>query len=176
MKRCRLSYDEWKCIKTKKHLGRQVNTDLFKGYVGILEIDKVDEKQVWKYNGKDLVVCDEGFKWLSILPQDDFYCMTAMMNAKEEILLWYIDMIADQGIDTDGVPYFEDLYLDLIVYPDGSIKEDDMDELVEALEQKNISEEQYQLAIRTSEQLKNSLLSDINELKDFTFRCKELLK
>lgn len=176
MKRCRLSYDEWKCIKTKKHLGRQVNTDLFKGYVSVLEIEKVDEKQVWKFNGEDLVICDEGFKWLSILPQDDFYCITAMMNENEEILLWYIDMIADQGVDPDGVPYFDDLYLDLIVYPDGSIKEDDMDELAEALEQKEISEEQYQLAIRTGKRLKESLLSDINELKDFTFKCKELRK
>ncbi len=67
------------------------------------------------------------------------------MNENEEILLWYIDMIADQGADPDGVPYFDDLYLDLIVYPDGTIKEDDMDELAETLAQKEISEEQYPL-------------------------------
>ena len=38
-------------------------------------------------------------------------------------------MIAKQGIDYDGVPYFDDLYLDLVVYPDGTIVVDDMDEL-----------------------------------------------
>ena len=44
-----------------------------------------------------------------------------MMNEEEEILLWYIDMIAAQGIDADGIPYFDDLYLDLVVYPDGTV-------------------------------------------------------
>ena len=39
-------------------------------------------------------------------------------------------MIAEQGSDADGVPYFLDLYLDLVVYPNGEIKVDDMDELV----------------------------------------------
>lgn len=39
-------------------------------------------------------------KWLSILPKDDNYCITAMLNKNDEILLWYIDMIAGQGTDT----------------------------------------------------------------------------
>lgn len=33
--------------------------------------------------------------------------------------------------DPNGVPYFNDLCLDLIVYPDGTIVVDDMDELEE---------------------------------------------
>lgn len=38
-------------------------------------------------------------------------------------------MIVEQGIDTDGIPYFENLYLDLVVYSNGTIKVDDMDEI-----------------------------------------------
>ena len=84
------------------------------------------------FNGEDMVVCDKGIKWMSILPQNDFYCITAMMNEKEEILVWYVDMIESQGTDSDDIPYFIDLYLDLVVYPDGTIMVDDMDELEEA--------------------------------------------
>ena len=62
MKRSKLSYDEWKCIETKKLKGKQVNTDFFKGYVGILEIEKVTEKQIWRFNGEDIIVCDNGLK------------------------------------------------------------------------------------------------------------------
>ena len=175
MKRCRLSYDEWKCIKTKKRKGKQVNTDFFKGYIGILEIEEVTEKQVWRHNGKDIIVCENGSKWLSILPQDDFYCITVMMNANDDILLWYIDMIAEQGIDVDGVPYFDDLYLDFIVYPDGTIKVDDMDELVEALSQQNITEEQFNLAMKTSNKLQQGLLSNMNAFIDFTLKCKDIV-
>ena len=94
MKRSRLSYDEWKCILSKELHGRRVESELITGYIGLIEVHEVSEAQVWKFNGKDIVVCDKGIKWLSILPEDDWYCITAMMNEKEEILLWYIDMIA----------------------------------------------------------------------------------
>ena len=172
MKTSRLSYDEWKCITAKKLKGKQVNTDFFKGYIGLLEIEKVTEKQVWRINGEDIVVCDAGLQWLSILPQDDFYCITAMMNANDDILVWYIDMIAEQGIDADGIPYFDDLYLDLVVYPDGTIKVDDMDELEDALNKKDITKEQFELAISTSKKLQNGLLSDVKAFADYTLRCK----
>ena len=175
MKRSKLSYDEWKCIETKKLKGKQVNTDFFKGYVGILEIEKVTEKQIWRFNGEDIIVCDNGLKWISILPQNDFYCITVMMNANDDILLWYIDMVAEQGIDVDSIPYFDDLYLDLVIYPNGMIKVDDMDELEEALLRKDITEEQFNLAISTSNKLKNGLLSDIDSFIDFTLKCKEIV-
>ena len=175
MKRSRLSYDEWKCIKSKKLKGKQVNSDFFKGYIGLIEIEEVSEKQIWNFNGEDIIVCDNGLKWLSILPRNDFYCITAMMNADDEILLWYIDMIAAQGIDTDGVPYFDDLYLDLVVYPDGTIIVDDMNELESALATKDITQEQFHLAISTSNKLKTGLLSNIDTFIEYTLKCKEMV-
>ena len=51
----------------------------------------------------------------------------------------YIDMIAGQGKDVDGIAYIDDLYLDLVAYPDGTVLEDDMDELEEALRNGDIS-------------------------------------
>ena len=176
MKRSRLSYDEWKCIVAKKLKGKQVDTEFFKGYIGLLEIEKVSEKQVWRFNGEDIVVCDEGLKWLSILPQDDFYCITAMMNTNDDILVWYIDMIAGQGKDVDGVAYIDDLYLDLVVYPDGTVLEDDMDELEEALRNGDISQDLFDLAIETCGRLKSGLLSDIGEFKGFTEATLEMIQ
>ena len=175
MKRSRLSYDEWKCIKAKKLLGQTIDTDVFKGYIGLIDIEEVSEKQIWKFNGEDIVVCDKGLKWLSILPQNDYYCITAMMNEKNDILLWYIDMIAAQGTDVDGIPYIDDLYLDLVVYPDGTIVVDDMDELEDALAKNDITHEQFELAIRTSNQLREGLLSNIDTFIDFTKRCYEMM-
>ena len=175
MKRSKLSYDEWKCIKSKKLKGKQVNSDFFKGYIGLIEIEEVSEKQIWNFNGEDIIVCDNGLKWLSILPQNDFYCITAMMNRDNDILLWYIDMIAAQGIGTDGIPYFDDLYLDLVVYPDGTIIVDDMNELETALETKDITQEQFNLAISTSNDLKTGLLNNVDTFIEYTLRCKEMV-
>ena len=176
MKKSRLSYDEWKCIISKDIFGKIVNSELFNGYIGLIDIKEVSKIQTWKFNGKDVVVCDKGRKWLSILPQNGWYCITAMMDENEKILLWYIDMIATQGIDVDGVPYFDDLYLDLVVYPDGTIIVDDMDELEEALSKKDITQEQFNLAIETSHRLQQGLLSDISSFTEYTRRCYEMIK
>ena len=175
MKRSRLSYDEWKCIVSKNISGKRIQEDFFQGYIGLIEINEVSEVQIWKFNGEDMVVCDKGIKWMSILPQNDFYCITAMMNEKKEILVWYIDMIASQGTDSDGIPYFNDLYLDLVVYPDGTVMVDDMDELEEALLQKDITQEQYDLAVNTCDKLKNGILHDISRFIEFTKRCYEVI-
>lgn len=156
--------------------GCMVDSELVTGYIGLVEIQEVNETQVWKFNGEDIVVCDKGIKWLSILPQNDWYCITAMMNEKEEILLWYIDLIGAQGVDIDGVPYFDDLYLDLVVYPDGTIIVDDMDELEDALEKNDITQEQFKLAIETSDKLHKGILSDITNLNKYTKKCLEIVK
>lgn len=160
MYRCRLTYDEWKCIIAKNRIGRVVESADFSGYVGILDIIEVSEPQIWKYNGEDLIVCDNNYKWLTIMPKNDYYCITAMMNDKCEIQVCYIDMLAEQDYDQDGVPYFYDLYLDLVVYPDGTIIEDDMDELQSALENGDITRQQFDLARNTCDKLKRGLLSD----------------
>ncbi len=90
-----------------------------------------------------------------------------MMDAEYNIKVSYIDMIDEQGIDDDGVPYFYDIYLDLIVYSDGSIKVDDRDELDAAYEDGDISVEQYNQAIYTAETLKQGLLKDYGEYQSF---------
>ena len=176
MKRSRLSYDEWKCIISKDIFGKAINSEWIHGYIGLIDIKEVSKKQIWKFNGEDIVVCDKGIKWLSILPQNDWYCITAMMDEKEKVLLWYIDMIASQGIDVDGVPYFDDLYLDLVVYPDGTIIVDDMDELEEALSKNDITQEQFNLAIETSRKLQRDTLNNIPAFMEYTRQCYEMMK
>ena len=145
MYKCRLVYDEWKCMKSKEQKGKFIETDNFVGYIGDLRIHEVSEKQIWKYRDKDIVVCDNQYRWLSIMPKDDFYCITVMMNQLNEIQVCYIDMIESQGIDEDGIPYFID---------------DDRDELEDAFNQKEISGEQYERAIKTAQKLQHDMLND----------------
>jgi len=49
----------------------------------------------------------------------------------------------------------------LVIYPDGTITVDDMYELEEALSKKDITQEQFNLAIETSHRLQQGLLIDI---------------
>lgn len=170
MKRVRITYDEWKCMLSKRQTIRFLDNEVFQGHVSLLHILHVSKPQIWTFH-KETVVCQDGFKWLTLLPKDGYFCITAMMNESGKILLWYIDMIASQGVGGDSVPYFDDLYLDLIVYPDGTIVEDDRDELEEAWRQGDITSEQLALANRTCSKLKEGLLSDIKAFEEFTYQC-----
>ena len=167
MYKCRLTYDEWKCIISKKRIGKQVDVPAIKGYLGLLTIISVSDQQIWKCGKEDVVVCDNGYHWLAIMPDNEFYCITAMMDEHYKIKVCYIDMIDTQGYDEDNVPYFYDLYLDLVVYPNGTIIVDDMDELQEALKAGDITELQYNRAIATSQKLQDGLLSSIGKFLDY---------
>lgn len=175
MKRSDFGYSEWKCILQKESRIVEVSTEEFKGYVGKLDILEVSKPQVWKFQGEAITVCDKGLKWLSILPKEDYFCITAMLNEKKEALLWYIDMIAGQGVEA-GVPYFDDLYLDLVVFPDGTIKVEDLDELEEALEKKEITDGQFHLAVETAKRLQEGLLSDMERFQKFTRKCCQMVE
>ena len=50
MYKSRVTYDEWKCISDKSREGKIISTDSFEGYVGLLNINKVEEAQRWNYN------------------------------------------------------------------------------------------------------------------------------
>lgn len=176
MKRKRLSYDTWKCILSKEISGKHMGEEWFSGYIGLIRMQKVNGEQHWEVAGKDIVVCDNGFRWLTVLPENDWYCMTAILNEKEEAVVWYIDMIAGQGIDPDGMPYFDDLYLDLVVLPDGTVVVDDMDELEEAFESGDITREQLELALKTGERLKKEIAEDMDGFLKNTKRCYEAVK
>ena len=167
MYKCRLTYDEWKSMLKKHREGALEDSDDFKGYVGLLTIDEVSEKQEWTYKDERFTVCDNGYKWLTIMPKDDYYCITVMMDADYKICVSYIDMIDDQGIDEDGVPFMIDCYLDLIVYPDGNVVVDDRDELDEALRIGDITKQQYDRALRTADGLINGLFKDYSAYEEF---------
>ena len=153
-----------------------MDTPIIKGYIGLLTINSVSDKQVWKYNNKDVVVCDNGYHWLSIMPANEFYCITVMMDDNYKIKVCYIDMIDTQGYDDDNVPYFYDLYLDLVVYPNKDIIVEDMDELQEALQTGEITKLQYNQALTTSQKLQDGLLSDIEKFWDYVREIRTILE
>ena len=82
----------------------KIKKDNFDGIVAVLYIDDVSSPSRWKLPDEEITICDKGMKWLEILPADEHYLITAMMDCEGNILLWYIDMIAGQGLDGDGVP------------------------------------------------------------------------
>lgn len=76
--------------------------------------------------------------------------VTAMFDNREQIVEWYIDTCRNQGVTDQGVPWFDDLYLDVVVLKNGEIFLVDEDELEEALQRGHISTQEAELANRTA--------------------------
>lgn len=175
MKRKSLSYASWTCILSRELRVRRV-TEPFAGNVALLRIHEVTEPQVWQWRGEPLTVCDRGMAWLSMLPERGGLCITAQLKADGSVALWYIDMIAGQGMDERGVPWFDDLYLDLIVSPDGAMHVDDRDELDEALRTGGITEAQHRQALDVCAMIQKGLEGGVAPLQTLTERCCRLME
>lgn len=89
--------------------------------------------------------------------------MRVFFNEKKEKLLYYFDITSKNGLDEETkIPFYDDLYLDVIL-KDNKITILDEDELIEALNKKVISKEEFDLAIKTKDSLINSINSKKNK-------------
>lgn len=170
MKRKRLDRDIWTSIKSKNYIQKEIVSENFCGIISLLYLNKV--KPVSKWNAAlygEIIVCGTGMKWLQFLPENEHYLMTAMISVKNEIVAIYVDVIDSYGKCEDGVFYYDDLYLDFILYPDGRIVIDDRKELEEVYKNNIITEEQYNLALQIQDKLLNGILKDFSYLNKFCF-------
>lgn len=151
IKHVRMTFDGWNRSILKKRV--YLSEDAENRY-SLIYIDRVKEKQVWEFLESKPVVADDNFKWLVAAPKYENYVITMYMDQNMKTILWYIDMIDGQGIDEDGVYFYNDMFLDLIVLSSGEIIEDDRDEFERALIMGVISQEQYELVKKTALELK----------------------
>jgi predicted RNA-binding protein associated with RNAse of E/G family len=100
---------------------------------------------------------------LEVVPKNENYAMRLFLNEKKEPLEYYFDISKNNGIEKDSlVPSYDDLYLD-ITYMDGMIKIIDEDEFLEAYDNGDISEEDYNLVLSVRDKLLDELENGTNE-------------
>lgn len=123
----------------------------FAGHATLLLIDAVSVPLVGPRSG--LRLADAGFAWMAYFPDGAHHTVTTMFDAAGEVIQWYVDICREHGLDETGVPWFDDLYLDLVVYPDGRVVLLDADELDDALAHCAITQAEHDLAWREARRL-----------------------
>lgn len=162
---------QWGIDSEKRYFHCEFSNDDFQGIMALLYFDNVTEESIWEYPDKSVKVCAKGMKWLQFIPFNENYAVKAMISEKNVINLWYIDVIAGYGYTSDNVIYFDDLYVDIILHTDGEFITDDTDdELSEALNGHDITQELYNLAITTKQKLLNGLVRDTASLNTFCIK------
>ena len=96
--------------------------------------------------GRDTCIVDAGYAWMKQIADGAHSVINTHFDAGGTIVMWYIDICLRTGLSEDGVPWFDDLYLDLAVSPALEVVILDADELQEARERGEISAEVYDLA------------------------------
>lgn len=145
--------------------------DIYNGYASIIHIDKVNERLAFSVEGRELCLGDNGYIWLTFLPDNSNWCMSAMYDDTGNIIEWYFDITNKNGIDEQGNPYQDDLYLDVILLPDGTISKLDEDELENALNNGEITKQEFDMAYEVCDSLINEFLSVENKVNSFCERC-----
>lgn len=156
-------------ILSKRFVMTTLSNQDFKGTVGLMLLEDVIKPLVVKRpNGKSEVVIDGGYKILTFFPEKGAYCCTVMINRENKILQWYFDILkGDCKFDSD-VPYGEDVFLDVVLLPNGEYYMIDEDDLNDALNNKTITYEEFEKAYETAEKIKNFVKNNFDEISLFT--------
>jgi predicted RNA-binding protein associated with RNAse of E/G family len=148
VKRKRLDRDTWTSITKKTYRQKDSANGRLRGVLALLSIEEAGRASIWPSAYGEVKICGSGMKWLQILPDNENYMITAIYD-RDELTVVYIDIINGSGRDIDGVYFIVDLYLDVIVYPNGNILIDDRDELFNAYREGRITDEQFRLVMDT---------------------------
>jgi predicted RNA-binding protein associated with RNAse of E/G family len=140
----------WRRILRKSYKCIKVDEPDFRGLVTFYRIHEISEPMWRVYAGKRMCLADAGYLWMQHFPQGERFVVTTMFDDKSRVIQWYIDVCKTQGVTDQDVPWFDDLYLDVIVRPTGEVMLVDEDELEEALSQHKISRRDAENAKRTA--------------------------
>ncbi len=171
MKRKYIDDNGWKRVPLKQFKVVQINDDDFKGYIGLLKMDKVLKPLVYTSNKARVCIIDNDYTWLRFLQENAEYSILCVFDENDNIVQWYFDVIGGQGVNK-GIPYFDDLYLDIIIYPSGHMFEKDEKELKLAYKLRKITDENYKMARRVATNImkKYKNKDEIENLKDYTLK------
>lgn len=150
-----------------------MDNELLKGWVAINYLTD-GETRCWNCEKSgEVPVCGKGMIWLTIIPEDRSRCIGAYFLPNRRVSVWYIDVIEKVDVDEDGVVYYLDKYLDVILTPQGDVIVQDRDELDEAYESGELSTAQYEGALREGELIIEELARDIHKTEEFCIKVLE---
>ncbi len=149
-----------------------MNNSLLKGWVAINYITD-GETRFWEYEKSGSIpICGKDMTWLTFIPDNSSRAVSVFFSPERRVTAWYIDVIESVGIDDDGVAYFIDKYLDVILTPQGDVVLCDKDELDAAYNSGELTEEQYKSALSEGERIIEELASDIKQTE---IMCRQIL-
>ena len=148
-----------------------VKDESLNSYITLKEVNDLTKPHKIPVNGRWITKLDKNYTILEYTPLDKLYNVRVHINDKEQILEYYFDIILQneiRKIEGKDIPFYNDLYLDVIYYQKVATQTgnfillDDRDELKDALNDGKIDQEEYDLAYEVANSLMEELLTNNN--------------
>lgn len=130
-------------------------------FITIKKYDEVTEPFILTVIGEKVTYFDNGYYLVEFTPLNDFYNIRFYYTPDKKLIDFYIDISLENGIKYK-LPYYTDLYLDVVGGKDNT-KFDDEDELLDALNEGKISKKEYDFAYEIGNRLKEEIKNGTNK-------------
>lgn len=135
-------------------------------------------------NGRKITILDKGYTILEYSPIEQLYNVRIFIDDKDHILLYYFDIIGYSEFKA-GEIFYEDMYLDVLYNTEYATKcsnyitLEDEGELISALKNNEITQEEYEQSYDVANKLMAELLDKKNmfvnrNLIDYNMMKKEI--
>lgn len=165
---------DWKRIVKKEYIWDRCFCEGIEGIVSLIVMHEITQPLSVLNGNHEVTIVDQGMCWLQFALRDQYVWVTAMFDQHEQLLQIYFDLTNGNRLEPADNPTFEDLYLDIVMEPDGRLYLLDCDELDAAFEAEMITEQQYHRTISEGEKLYQRLTAHGQEF--CTFCCEQMLK
>jgi predicted RNA-binding protein associated with RNAse of E/G family len=129
MKKISADRQEWRQNPDAGCAARRMDFPDFSGELSLVHISRIDKPWQCSWSSHRYCIADVGHYWLTHFPDGAPYVMHSVFDGDERLIHWYVDICGRRGVSEEGIPWFEDLFLDIVVLPSGEHAVLDAEEL-----------------------------------------------
>jgi len=158
---------DWTRIKEREYISRACTLDGLPARESLIRIRDITSPLIVDCAGQPVKIAEKDYSWIQIAQKGAFWWLTAMFDEQDHLIELYFDITAGNLFTDPENPTFRDMYLDLVLRPDGVVALLDEDELDEALEKQEITQEEYKQTLSACRRLHQHLLAHPHEVMDY---------
>ncbi len=148
----------WPRVTECDYVWEYIRDDCFNGVIALHAIqDVIGGPSVKQMEGKNFTITDKGYYWFQYAPKNEHFWLTAMFDSDLNVIQYYFDITYRNEVFWDGEASFYDLFLDIVLLPNGHQVLLDEDELLEAYQSGQIPKDMLDLAYAEHERLSTAM-------------------
>jgi len=149
---------DWGNVEEKEVKVVTVKTIGFSGNVTLTEWKVKDPLYIQDERGRAVGVAADGYKWLQLFPDYANYTVTSVYDENGQPVLRIVSICKGQGVTADRIPWYDDLYLQMMILPGAQPYMIHQELLEEAVQRGELDVNDYELAWRTARHVMDECL------------------